>query len=73
MVLPAVVASETEAYDGRRRRRELVALTLVQLLWLLLPRRRSRLGGLCEGGDDGGEDGGDGCCRLPLEERSSCM
>jgi hypothetical protein len=54
VVLPAVVASETEAYDGRRRRRELVALTPVQLLWLLLPRRRSRLGGLCEGGDDGG-------------------
>ena len=58
MVLAAVVALETEAYGGRWRRWELVFLTSVQLLWLLLPGRRSRRGGLCEGGDDGGEDGG---------------
>ena len=47
MVLPVVVASETETRGGRNEGWKWLVCTALQLSWLLLPRR-SHAGGHCE-------------------------
>ena len=68
VILAVVVAPGKEACGGQNEDWKVTGLLSLHLLLLLLLRRRTRLDGLCGGGDDGAADGGEnGCGRRLLE------